>query len=330
VSSQRATPVGADWRAPVGLRYSGGNVPRRRATDRGAPPRRRASASIWAIAAVVAGGAGPNAAVGVARAADPPELRTPVPSPRLHGPRPFEDSDAGASGLGLARLDDGSYTHVDPAGRFTVLVRPDGRVRFADRWRRPDDRDAQHGRCCGRPSEGVLAALNPFSGIDMAGPVEWMLRGTGHDRATAAKMAVLERTEDFRIKLAIAWARTNLAERLRALPGDLEALWNDDSIPVERRREILFEHWDACEDRLGVDTEGLPHDAVAVVDRERLAAATRARVVIVRFVRLRLGPESEAAYRSPELARLNARRASVEAFAPYDLPDSIPPRSPGR
>ena len=163
-----------------------------------------------------------------------------------------------------------------------------------------------------------MAALNPFSGIKMGGPLEWMLRRGGqHDLATSSKVDILDRTETFRTKLAIAWTRTNLAERLRALPGDLERLWDDGSIPAAKRREILFEHWDACEDRLGVNTQGIPTSAVVIVDRERLAAAKKARAAILRFINRRLGSQSKQAFSLAELRAFNARRISVEPFAPY-------------
>lgn len=54
--------------------------------------------------------------------------------------------------LGLRRSADGSYAYVDPHGRFTAVVYPNGSVAFADRWRRVSASDVQNGALGGLPA----------------------------------------------------------------------------------------------------------------------------------------------------------------------------------
>jgi hypothetical protein len=239
------------------------------------------------------------------------------PPPRLREAPDWADSDRPAT-LGLRREQDGSYSYVDPGRMFTAQVMPDGRVRFADRWRRPDAGNQQHGKCCGRPPEGVLVAINPFQGVGMRGPLEWIMQATGHDLATGAKMQMLKETRAFRTQLAVAWTRAQVEKRLRELPAELLALWSDDQITEARKREILFERWDECEDRLGVPMEGLPPDAIPDVDEMRRRAADEARAEIEAFIRKHASMRGDDAFDAKELARYNGRRRSVRRFAPYD------------
>ena len=234
------------------------------------------------------------------------------PAPRLQE-TPAPTTRARPADLGLERLPDGSYRYVDPDRRFTMTVAPDGRAYFADRWRRPSAADSQHGKVGKRP--GARSYVSKPMGMGMQGPLEWLLRASGHDLSTAAKMGALRETEAFRTDLAIAWNRAQIQKRLRELPADLLTVWGDEALPPERRREILFDHWDACEDRLMVDTAGIPSEAVLSVDRLRRKAGDEARDTIEAFVRRENITFSEA-----ELKRLNARRVSVERFDPYAPP----------
>jgi len=242
------------------------------------------------------------------------------PAPRLQE-TPAPISRARPADLGLERLEDGSYRYVDPDGRFTMTLAPDGRAYFADRWRRPSSADAQNGTIGRRP--GARSPARKPMGMGMQGPLEWLLRASGHDLSTAAKMGALRETEAFRTDLAIAWNRAQVAKRLRELPADLLAVWGDESLSAERRREIVFEHWDACEDRLLLETAGIPAQAVVSVDRLRRQAGEQARDMIESFVQRELSDADEA-FTDTELQRFNARRVSVEAFAPYADPDPDP------
>lgn len=239
------------------------------------------------------------------------------PPPRLRQVPDREGGD-GPAAMGLRREADGSYSFVDPGRMFTAQLMPDGRVRFADRWRRPDAGNGQHGKCCGRPPEGVLVALNPLQGAGMRGPLEWIMQATGHDLAAGRKMAMLKETRAFRTQLAVAWTRAQVEKRLRELPGELLVLWSDDAVDDARKREILFERWDECEDRLGVPMDGLPEDAIPEVDEMRRRAADEARARIEAFIRKHAPKQGEQAFDADELERYNNRRSSVRRFAPYD------------
>ena len=247
------------------------------------------------------------------------------PAPRLQE-TPAPTTRARPGDLGLERLPDGSYRYVDPDRRFTMTVAPDGRAYFADRWRRPSASDAQHGKIGKRP--GASSYVSKPMGMGMQGPLEWLLRASGHDLSTAAKMSALRETEAFRTDLAIAWTRAQIQKRLRELPADLVGVWGDDALTLERRREILFDHWDACEDRLMVETAGIPAEAVMSIDRLRRKAGDEARATILAFIR-----REQVSFSDTELQRLNARRVSVEVFDPAATPphaheDPTPEKTP--
>jgi len=243
------------------------------------------------------------------------------PAPRLQE-TPAPTGRARPADLGLERLPDGSYRHVDPHRRFTMTVAPDGRAYFADRWRRPSSADSQHGKIGKRP--GAHSFVTKPMGMAMQGPLEWLVRASGHDLSTAAKMSALRETEAFRTDLAVAWNRAQINKRLRELPADLMQVWGETSVSLERRREILFEHWDACEDRLVTDTAGIPAEAVVAVDRLRREAGDDARRTIEAFIRRELAT-SDRAFTDAELERFNARRVSVGRFDPYAEPPAAAP-----
>lgn len=242
------------------------------------------------------------------------------PAPRLQE-TPAPTSRSRPADVGLERLPDGSYRYVDAQRRFTMTVAPDGKAYFADRWRRPSSANSQHGKIGRRP--GASSFVSNAGGFAMQGPLEWLIRASGHDLATSAKMGVLRETEAFRTDLAVAWNRAQIQKRLRELPADLLAVWGDESLSIERRREILFEHWDACEDRLATDTTGIPAEAILSVDRLRRKAGDEARETIEAFVRREL--VAGEAFTPTELDRFNARRVSVSTFDPYAAPPTSEP-----
>ncbi len=241
----------------------------------------------------------------------------PPPAPVLQE-RPAPIVRARPADLGLERLPDGAYRYVDSERRFTMTVAPDGRAYFADRWRRPSSADAQNGKIGRRP--GASSFAGKPGGFGMQGPLEWLLRASGHDLLTGAKMSALRETEAFRTDLAVAWSRGQIQKRLRELPADLLAVSKNASVSAQRRREILFEHWDACEDRLTTDTAGIPADAVVSIDRMRREAGEQARQTILDFIRRELS-EPQEVFTAAELARFNTRRVSVARFDPYGAPD---------
>jgi hypothetical protein len=224
--------------------------------------------------------------------------------------------DNPASDLGLTRQDDGGYLYVDPAKRFTAKFEADGTVQFADRWKRPDRSKGQRGKCCALPAEG-FAAINPLMGMPMSGPIEWMMAIQGHDPHSIAKNAILEQTLDLRIRLAVAYTVQLLDQRLRELSPELLALWSDTSLPAARKRELLFERWDECDERFSVQPGDVPADAVSEIDGIRVETAERARRKIEAFVRRHAPKGTRNGYQKHELDTFNRRRVSHERFSPY-------------
>ncbi len=257
---------------------------------------------------------------------NPRVMRSPfAPSPRLPSLRSDRDAAATSnvqslSDLGLVRQEDGSFLYRDPGRRFTARILADGRVRFADRWRRPTPTDpgrSDRGRCCGAPPEGLGRALNPFMGIPGSGPTEWAVRRGARQANAEAKAALLRRTEAFRAQLSVAAYRDLVRVRLSSLPAELETLWAAPEYSLTAKRALLFGRWDDCEDALPPAPRDAPASAVAPIDRIRHTAAGEARRAIETFVRTHARRGTTAGYAPPELRRLNRTRQSREAFAPY-------------
>jgi hypothetical protein len=248
-------------------------------------------------------------------------LRTaPVPSPR---PDPAAPESAPPPGLdrvdtlGLQPRPDGTFAYTDPGERFWALVRRDGSVLFADRWRMLHPNRRLKGKGVALPPEGARA-LNPFVGLGVRGPNEWALAIAGQDRSAVAKAGFLARTFEFRHRLAVGFAALQFREGLRALPGQLLAIWTDTTRSATTRRSLLFRRWDDAAERapqVGVV------DAAAAVDVERARAAAAARRIVESFVRRHLGEGSADGFTPEELRRLNATRRSRDAFDPYSTTD---------
>jgi hypothetical protein len=254
------------------------------------------------------------------------EIGTPLPAggrvapapPRasaatLPGLVPSSERDA-VSDLGLLRRTDGSFAFADPGARFTAVVRLDGSVMFADRWRRPNAKDRQHGKRGGLPPEGARA-LNPFVGVRLSGPLEWALAATRQDPYAAAKAGFLLRTEEFRRGLAVGFVRARLGAQLRALPRELLELWSDRKRDATARRKLIFQRWDECAEPS--PAAAAVASASADIDAARSDTAARARAAIEAFVRRHAPAGSRHGFAPDELRRLNRSRRSADAFDPY-------------
>ncbi len=277
---------------------------------------------------------------GVASAEPPPEpmdgLTTPLPDGGRAAPPPKlrKEEAAGlvphprdtAASLGLVRRTDGAFDYVDPGKRFRARIMTDGTVQFADRWRKPAESDRQNGKRGGRPPEPVLTAINPFVGVKLGGPLEWMMRSSKQDPAGHAKAEFLEVTRSFRTRLAVGDTRSRVHERLRALPAELLVLWSDETRPLAERRRLLFQHWDDCAEVVP-NRRALPDAAADEIATLRADAATEARAIIEAFVRRHAPPTSARAYPRGELAKLNARRRTALPFDPYAHPRRSAPGS---
>ena len=254
----------------------------------------------------------------------PPPTRGPPPPIIRPGARL---GPASLSELGVTRQHDGTYRHVDRAHRFTAQFNPDGTVQFADRWHRTTDGDDQNGACCALPPEGIVG-LNPFWGVPFAGLSHWIAKAQGKDPVTHAKAELLERTREFRTRLAVAWHLDNLETRLQELEPELLRVWSDDSLPLAQRRAHLFRRWDECDEHFSIDTSTLPQDAITAVDEARRSTAEQARQRIERFIRRHAPQGSAQGFTAGELGNLNRQRISRERFAPYH-PSPESKTSPG-
>ncbi|MBX7083009.1 MAG: hypothetical protein K1X88_27635 [Nannocystaceae bacterium] len=233
------------------------------------------------------------------------------PGGRVPGPPEVRASVRDRSGeIALRPGRDGRLVYVDPSGRFTAIVDHDGTVYFADRFRRPHRRNRGRGRGLGRPPEGARG-INPFVGVRVRGPNEWLLRASGHDLHVRAKAQFLDRTASLRRELATAAVRAQLQQQLRALPRQLDAIWRAPSLSPAQRRRLLFQRWDECDEPAAAATSR------SELDRVREAAATAARATIEAWVR-RHAPRGDAmAFGDDELRRLNRDRRSRAPFDPY-------------
>lgn len=245
----------------------------------------------------------------------PPPKNRPPPPPRLPQKPGAVDMGDSLAELGLVRQSDGSYLHVDRGGRFTARFNKDGTVSFADRWRRPGG-DSQHGQGFKLPPGG-LPGINPLYGMGVTGPSEWILMARGVDLAAKAKTELLEQTHDLRARLAVAWNLDLLERRLGELEPELLNLWADHEVPVDRRKQILFQRWDECDERFDIDPGAVPEDAILKIDEARRETAEKARRRIEAFIRRHLPRGSKHAYTKEELAGLNRRRVSKQSFEPY-------------
>lgn len=244
------------------------------------------------------------------RAAPPPRLRKTEAPGLVPHPRDM------AASLGLVRRTDGAFDYVDPGHRFRARIMADGTVQFADRWRKPSETDRQNGKRGGRPPEPVRTAINPFVGVKLGGPLEWMMRSSKQDPAGHAKAEFLATTRSFRTRLAVGDTRARVHERLRALPAELLVIWSDGGRSIAERRRIIFQHWDDCADVVP-NRRALPDAAADEIAVLRADAATEARAIIESFVRRHAPPASARAYPARELANLNARRRTALPFDPY-------------
>ena len=259
------------------------------------------------------------------RAAPPPskpptaERRAPAPPPpMLPGqgmpPREVEaPTGEGFGGLGIEQQPDGTWRYVDPTGHFTARFSPDGSVEFADRWRRPDSRDSQNGRCCAPPPP----ATSIRGGWAMNGPTEWMYRWLGEDVSARKKAELLRLTLDLRLGMAIEHMQRLIDDALAKLVEDLDALRRDPTLDEAGMRTRVFEIWDDCDERIPLPGAAIPAEAESVIDEARLDAAWQARRKIEAWIRMFMPEGTPRGYSAKQIARLDAKRLSHEHFDPY-------------
>jgi hypothetical protein len=179
----------------------------------------------------------------------------------------------------LRETGDGGYTYAGHL--FAARISPSGEVTFDD---------AANFGYSGLGGPGGSVGLG-FS-FDISTAAE---QAAGNDPHSAERRWFMEETRSVRHRLA-AQARAQIQGRgLVRLRRQLRAIWDAEK-PTEQRREEIFRLWDSCEE-----------DEVGA----------QARAAIIEFVQAHTGVVRADVFPTEQLRRLNARRVSREAFAPY-------------
>ena len=131
---------------------------------------------------------------------------------------------------------------------------------------------------------------------------DYVMRQGGIDPYASAKRDFLERTRAERLELRAAEHTRQLKATLATVRAHAARAWARADLDAPARRAALFELWDdAAED-------GTP---------ELIAAGDAARQAVIGFIRAHLPAGSPDAFTAGEVAALNARKLSKQAFAPY-------------
>jgi len=119
------------------------------------------------------------------------------------------------------------------------------------------------------------------------------------DPYASRKRKLLDDTIDERAQQGGAYRAEQLSRSAELMRANLDQL--RAATPTELR-EALFELWDECAEGEGPTGE----------------AGTRARAMVIGWIRARLPAGSAGAYTPAEIAALDARRSSTQHFAPYE------------
>lgn len=120
------------------------------------------------------------------------------------------------------------------------------------------------------------------------------------DPFSSRKLKMLNATRAERVESGAVYRAARLGQSAELMARNLEALWGSTTDPAARR-EALFELWDECAEGEGVAG----------------AAGERARAMVIGWIGTHLPRGQPGAFSADEIARLDARRASKQHFAPY-------------
>lgn len=139
----------------------------------------------------------------------------------------------------------------------------------------------------------------------------------------AAMSAFLQRTMEFRLKLAHEFDGRQIEAQERELIERLFRGWGDPSRSLAERKAEILALWD---DLLVVDASASAPAGAAKsqsLDRSRHEAAAEARSRILDFVR-RHAPEGTAlAFTADELKAINQGRSEADRFQPYSASSTV-------
>jgi hypothetical protein len=256
---------------------------------------------------------------------DPLEL---APIPAVPGPRPERSTSelAPNGGAGTIKRDLVFEGKVDRDGRvhiedkpsigWAALPRPPSRKQIGDgleAWGKdpygtspgssnraekpgaPDDDSAEG-------SDIVTVATGSFDVSDQ------LMKMAGIDPYQARKQRFFDRTRDERAGMRATAELENLHDAINALDGNLKRVWADTRYSAAERRAVLFALWDECAEPRP-DSDG-DDDALT-------AAGTKARALIIAFIRRKLPSGHPDAFTAAELTDLNKKRQSRARFEPY-------------
>ena len=124
------------------------------------------------------------------------------------------------------------------------------------------------------------------------------------DPYASEKLAMLDRTRDQRVEIGKVYRREQLSHSAELMQANLARLWATTQ-DVAARKETVFALWDECAEPTGKEGD---HEG---------EAGTKARIIVVAFIRTHAPAGSAAAFTPDEIARLDAHRSSRQHFAPY-------------
>lgn len=192
----------------------------------------------------------------------------------------------------------GKLEYRDPAGRFVATLMPDGRVNFRNK-----------------------GAKGSWTNIGLAGPGDALMAAAGDDPYARLKAKLLKATFEMRLEMAVGFQKKQLDKRLSRLDGELGKIWADDRRDLGDRKELIFQRWDECDEpdelAAGGKLPGFGAIDNSELDDARVSAAVSARSRILKFIRKHAPQGSPEAFTAAELADMNRRRISKQAFSPY-------------
>ncbi len=174
-------------------------------------------------------------------------------------------------------------------GGVTAMVDEDGAIHF----REPS-------ATVRGPSETNLGLSGGFDLTDR------VMRMAGMDPYAATKRKMAEDTHEQRVCMARRAQHAREAQALLDLSTKVRAIAGRSDWAPEKRRRIIFEIWDECDDES--DYAAMARATIAAIIREALPAG------------------SDLAYSPQELLALNSRRSSHLEFAPYVAREAKRPR----
>ncbi len=230
----------------------------------------------------------------------------------------------------LVPLADGGYRYADPEGRFSARIEPDGSLHLGPGPTVGGGGVCAIGYCFGAagitrtgPEEGLGPDLTPRGRADHAvreiEGVSTMLVTLGGRfgpplPSTRAASEFSRASATMRLEMARELVRGRMVAALVALESQLQAILSDKRRPWAKRRQILFQRWDECEE-LVPGLEG--QEFAGETDGLRREAGARARSRIEQFIRRHLPVGSARAFTPEEIRSMNARRRSRAPFLPY-------------